>query len=314
MSAFSGLPAVPRHRPSAALLIALPLLAGLVGAILAMAFGQDAGHAPARASAPPAGRTVSAGDLRLVLPEGWTPASHAAGIPGFEGARTAFARTWNADVTIALLPAVNRSLLPRGPGGAKWSRPQVMRAGTLRAYHYFGDPSAKTVRDVIVVPTTLGVATIACSSPVIAPGECDPALRGLRLARGSFLPLSPDAAFLSRLPAVAASLDAERVRLRARLAGAALPGEALRAADGLAGAYAAAARALRPLAVPHGPAAATVWLLDTLRARYRALGHALPAGDSVAFAQSARAIDSVEGRLAARLQAWQRALAPRAGR
>ena len=55
--------------------------------------------------------------------------------------------------------------------------------------------------DIVVVPTTLGVATIACSSEVVAPDECAQALRGLRLADGSFLPLSAESAFLAGPPA-----------------------------------------------------------------------------------------------------------------
>jgi hypothetical protein len=257
--------------------------------------------------------TVAAGDLRLKLPEGWTLARKVHDVAGFEGARMAFAHSWNSDVTIALLPAVQRSLLPRGLGaghGLPSSRPLVVRAGGLRAYHYLSDTSVGGL-EVLVVPTTEGVATIACASLALAPGECDPALGGLRLARGSFLPLGADAAFLSRLPAVVATLDAQRVRLRTRLVDASRPRGAARAGARLAGAYADATGALRPLATPGGRAARTVRLLDDLRVRYGRLSRAVRTGDRSAFAATARAIGRDESWLATRLARWQRALAPR---
>jgi hypothetical protein len=314
MNALGHMPTTVRRRPPAsAVLVALPLLAAFLGAILALAFGDDAGPAPVRATPAPAGRTVAAGDLRLTLPEGWTPIRTIPAMPGFEGARATFARSWNADVAIALLPAVKPSLLPAQLDAAKSpasSRPRVAGAGTLRGYHYVRDPQGAGVLDVVAVPTTQGVATIVCRSTVVAPDECDLALRGLRLARGSFLPLSADAAFLSRLPAVAATLDAERVRLRERLARATLAEDPARTADRLAGAYAGARSALRPLAAPRSEAAGTVGLLETLRVHYVRLAGALRTGDRAAFAATVRAIDRDESRLAARLERWQRALAP----
>jgi hypothetical protein len=314
MSAFGRVTATAHRRPSStAVLVGLPLLAALLGALLAVAFGRDAGDGPGRASLAPAARILSAGDLRLTLPQGWTPLRSGPDVPGFEGTRRAFARSWNADVVIALLPAARPSLLPARLDTAKRrasARPRVVRAGAVRAYHYVRAPKGQRVLDVVVVPTTQGIATIACASAVVAPYECDLALRTLRLARGSFLALSTDAAFLARLPAAAATLDARRVRLRTRMARASLPEEAARAAAGLASAYAAAHRALRPLVAPHSEAAGTVRLLERLRVRYGVLAGALRAADRRAFAMTARTIASEESRFAARLGDWQRVLAP----
>jgi hypothetical protein len=309
MSAFGHVGETVHRRPSssAALLVGLPLLAALVGAILALVFQDDAGDAPRHATPPPAGRTVAAGDLRLTLPEGWAPVRTGPDIPGFEGARAAFARSGDADVVLALLPAARRSLLPPGLDTAKnrgSSRPRVARAGEIRAYHYVLASEGQRVLDVLVAPTTQGIATVACSSTVVAPGQCEVALRGLRLARGSFLPLSADAGFLARLPAVAAALDAQRVRLRTRLTRASLSEGAARTATRLAGAYAAAGRALRPLVVARSEAA-TVLLLDKLRVRYGRLAGALRAHDRAVFERRARAIGRAESALAAELSDWQ---------
>ena len=303
MSAFGHLTAAVHRRPrSSVLLVGAPVIGALLGAVLALAFAAGGGPRPSRAHPLPAGRAVAAGDLRFTLPRGWTPLRAGPDVPGFDGARKTFARSWNATVVVALLPAQSPSLLPRGlgrTGASRPARPRVVWAGALLGYHYVRAVKGQSVLDVVVVPTTQGVATIACAVTVVAPGECDRALRGLRLARGSFLTPGADAAFLSRLPALAATLDAQRMSLRARLAGTLVPEEAARAATRLAGAYATAAHALRPLSAGRAEEAATVGLLDGQRVRYGALAAALRSGDRRAFRATAHAIDRDEARLAA---------------
>jgi hypothetical protein len=305
---------VQRRHPASLALVGLPLLAALLGAVLALAFGKPATDKP-HAAAPvtaSAGAVVSTGALRVTLPEGWTPTRTGPKIPGFDGARAAFARSYDSDVTIALLPARSPSLLPpaldvaTNPASA---RPRIQRAGALSAYDYVRPAKDRRVLDVVVVPTTLGVATIACSSAVVAPDECAQALHGLRLAGGSFLPLSTESAFLAGLPDAVKTLGAQRLRLRTRLTRAGLVAGAARTAYRLAGTYGTADRALRPLAAPHSDARSTVILLRRLRSRYFTLAAAIRARDRGAFKAAARSIQTNEQRLAVRIEAWQRALA-----
>ena len=191
------------------------------------------------------------------------------------------------------------------------ARPRIQRAGALSAYDYVRPAKDQRVLDIVVVPTTLGVATIACSSAVVAPDECAQALHGLRLTGGSFLPLSAESAFLAGLPDAVKTLGAQRLRLRTRLTRAGLVGGAARTAYRLAGTYGTADRALRPLAAPHSDARSTVILLRRLRSRYFTLAAAIRARDRGAFKAAARSIETNEQRLAARIEAWQRALARR---
>jgi hypothetical protein len=289
------------HRPRPALM--LPLLAALVGAGFGWILRDDGARTPhATATQQPA---VAAGDLRLTLPDGWARARSGPVVPGLDPAKAAFVRGLSADVAIALLPPASPSLLP--PGLTARHAPIVHRAGAVRAYHYVNvlDSYPRRVTDVYVAPTTRGTATVACSTVVYTLGEdCDLVMSLLRLAHGSFLPIGPDAAFLERLPAVVAALRARRAPLRARLA--AKPSAT--AAAQLADAYAAAARALRPLVAPGTAAAATVGLLDRLRAAHAALTTALRADDRARFAAAADAIRTDEARLSRRLAAWQRVL------
>jgi hypothetical protein len=305
---------VQRRHPASLVLLGLPLAAALLGAVLALTFGTPAADKP-HAAAPSAASTgvvVSAGALRVTLPEGWTPTRTGPKIPGFDGAHPTFARSYDSDVAIALLPARSPSLLPpaldvaTNPAAA---RPRVQRSGAVSAYDYVRPAKDRRVLDIVVVPTTLGVATIACSSAVVAPDECAQALHGLRLAGGSFLPLSTESAFLAGLPDAVKTLGAQRLRLRTRLTRAGLVAGAARTAYRLAGTYGTADRALRPLAAPHSDARSTVILLRRLRSRYFTLAAAIRARDRGAFKAAARSIETNEQRLAARIEAWQRALA-----
>jgi hypothetical protein len=316
MSAFGQVAEPDRRRPFlTTVLVGLPFAGVLLGAVLALAFGGgDARTTPDPAAAAPVQAVVTVGDLRLTLPDGWTTSRKGPTVPGFEGARTSFLRSWNADVAAAMLPAQQPSLLPRRLDAATTSataptaKPRVARAGTVSGYEYVREAKGKRALDVVVVPTTQGIATIACESEVVAPGECSEALRGLRLTRGSILPLGPDSAFLARLPAVTSVLGAQRLRLRTRLTRAGLVAGAARTAYRLAGTYGAAARALRPLAAPHSEARSTFILLRRLRSRYFTLAAAIRSRSRPAFKAAARSIDTNEQRLAARIEAWQRAL------
>jgi hypothetical protein len=293
-------------------LLGLPLIAALLGAILGSAFGGDGSQRSAGVAHPrPAARVVAAGDLRFALPNRWTAAAAGPSAPGFGDARPLFVRSWNSRVAIALLPPASPSLLPpalaaaRRPGSPA---PIVVRAGRVQAYHYALVLTNQRLVDVYTVPTSRGTATIACSGVLYMPAECDLAVPALRLARGSFLPLGADSAFLEALPAVTARLNATRARLRERLARAALVEGAARTAGRLADAYAKAGRDLRPLVAPAGRAPATMRILARLRAGYDDLALALRHRDRAQFARASRAIRADESRLARSLAAWQRTI------
>ena len=310
MSAVAPTPAGIRRRSSVAVLVGLPLLAALLGAVLASALSDGPAAPPSRAAPKPPARIVAAGDLRFVLPGRWTVAAGGPRVPGFEGAHPLFVRSWNASVAIALLPPASPSLLPprlaaaRRPGGPL---PIVVHAGRVRAYHYALVLGNDRVVDVYTAPTSRGTATVACTGILYMPAECDLAVSALRLAHGSFLPLNADAAFLEALPAVMARLNDARARLRGQLAAATSVDAGARAAVLLAAAYARAGRDLRPL-VAAGEAAATTHALDRLRAAHADVAGALRRRDRTGFGRAARAVRADEARLDRALARWQRAL------
>lgn len=311
MNALAPLVARVQRRPSAALLIGVPLLAAVLGGVLAWALRGDSHPAPERRAAPVSARPLAAGDLRLALPEGWKEVGSGPTVAGFDPAHTTFVSSLSSEVAFALIPPESPTLLPAALASrqdAAALRPSVLRSGGVRAYHYVTAIGTNHVIDVFAVPTTRGTATVACSTSVYELGECQSVVASMRLARGSFLPLSADAAFLERLPAVVARLNAERSTLRARLTQAATADAGARVATRLAESYATAASALRPLLGREGDARATVRLLDRLRAEHLSLALALSTHDRVAFTRAAGTIASHEKRLARRLALWQRSL------
>jgi hypothetical protein len=311
MSAVAPRPAAVRRRSSVAVLVGLPLIAALLGAVLASALSDGRHDAPSRTAPKPAARVVATGDLRFVLPGRWTVAASGPRVPGFEAAHPLFVRSWNASVAIALMAPTSPSLLPpqlaaaRRPGGPL---PIVVHAGRVRAYHYALVLGNDRVVDVYTAPTTRGTATIACAGILYVPAECDLAVSALRLAHGSFLPLNADAAFLEALPAVMARLNLARARLRGRLAGATDVEAGARAAVLLAAAYARAGRDLRPLIPRGGRGHATTEAFGRLRTDYALLAGALRDQDRARFGRMARAIRADEARLARALAGWQRAI------
>ena len=304
MSAVAPSPAVSQRRASAAVLVGLPLIAALLGAVLGSAFGDDGARRVQSAPQPrPAPRVAASGDLRFVLPNRWTTAVSGPSVPGFGDARPLFARSWNSRVAIALLPPALAAA--RRPGAPA---PIVVQAGRVRAYHYALVLGGQRVVDVYTVPTSHGTATVACSGVLYMPAECDLAVPALRLARGSFLPLSADSAFLEALPTVMARLNVARARLRERLVRATLIEGGARTAGRLADAYARAGRELRPLVAPGGKATATTDALARLRTAYTGLALAVRHRDRGEFTRVSRSIRADESRLARALAGWQRAI------
>lgn len=309
MNALAPIVASVQRRPSRVVLIAVPLLAALLGAVLAWALTND--DQPSIESAGADQTLVASGDLRATLPDDFKPARTGPKVPGFPNPGTTYVSTLSTDVAITLLPPASASLLPAQLAqarGANAPGPRPQRIGSVQAYHYVVALNAQHTIDVFAVPTTSGTATVACVTNVYELGECQTVVGALRLARGAFLPLSANAAFLERLPQAVDQLNAQRTRLRTQLAAAQTPQGSANVANRLVAAYAQAGDALRPLLPPTGDARATVRLLDSLRAEHASLATALANRDRPEFTRLAATIRRHERALAQQLATWQRSL------
>jgi hypothetical protein len=277
-------------------LVVCAVIAGLVIG----GFAVGGGDPPTSRTATPARATVHDG-VRLQVPGGWARAD-VVKVPGFKrplglrnpdaGLRAVVERLPATSAT--LLPAAFLATLERAP-----EKPELVRLAAGRhawRYRFPGRDGSMTL--FYAAPTTSGIATVACTSPIDAniPPDCA-ALAAAVTVPGS-RPLAPSmsAGFLSRLPTVVSDLEAARAKGVDALAGAERArGQAL-AADELGRAHKAAATALAPLAsgndkVPRatvGALTATASALTTLAsaARSRLPGPYGDAGRAVTTADA----------------------------
>jgi hypothetical protein len=273
MSAFGQITGTVQGRhPASLVLFGLPLAGALLGAVLALAFGQPAADKP-HAAAPVGGlggAVVSAGALPRHAARRLDAGADGPKIPGFDGAHAAFARSYDSDVAIALLPARSAVAAAAGPRRGDHARGARGRASSGRGRSAptttCGRPRAGACSTSSSRRPPSGwrrSPARARSSPRrVRPGAARPAP-----GRRSFLPLSTESAFLAGLPGAVTTLGAQRLRLRTRLTRAGSVAGAARTAYRLAGTYGTAYRALRPLAAPHSEARSTVILLRRLRSR-----------------------------------------------
>ena len=237
---------------SRGLLVGLLALLVLAGAALAATVlggsGQDA--AP-----PPPPRAEAAGPLGLTVPGQWRRLPSPPRVPGLRLAdAVAVAPPGGTGAALVaggiepsgpvLLPAALLRRLADPP-----ANDDTVALGQLQAYRYAGlAPRGFDGRiTAYSVPTTAGVASVACVSPARAEeflAACERVASTLKLSRGEPVPLGPDRRYAARLDRTIGRLNRARAAGRARLQGARTPAGQARTAGGLAAAYREAATAL----------------------------------------------------------------------
>jgi hypothetical protein len=242
---------------------------------------------------------VPVGNIRVEVASDWTPATPAPG-PDAEGGR-AFAPAAGLPARALLVsgPAAEPSLIPAALRDAMPDTLPAARRTKLAgvaAWTYGPVRSEERVMQVTVVPTTVGVLAVVCSSPPetwsVALG-CASGVRGLSPVGGRTLEPSAEVAFRSRAGEVLRSLD--RVRVSGREALASGPRRA--AARRLAAAHGEAAAGLERTAV-RGVTGETVVALRGAAQAYAAFGLA---ESRRGFMRRRAAVQRAEDRLAGTL-------------
>jgi len=299
--------AAPRRIPraTAALLVTT---AGLAGLVLARAL--EAGERAPAVRAPAPAQTILHEGLRIQLPGGWTRAD-AAPIAGFRRPLELRNSRGRASALVERLPATSATLLPAALERAQPAarlRPEGVRLATgQRAWRYRLAGADGAATTVVAAPTTLGVSTVACTSPPGASGPdgCEALASGVTVPGSRPLEPGHSAAFLSRLPGAVSTLEAARRTGTQALSTATRPGAQAAAARGLAQAHAGAAATLAALAgagddvVP----AKTVVALSGTASAYTMLASAARAGSSQRYDGAAHAVLTADARLREALRA-----------
>ncbi len=300
----------PRRKPRGARRTAL-LLAAAVCGLAAGAFAV--GHAR-QSGARDRATTLAAGTaVELRAPASWTaqapgPAERVPGMTLHDGiAVTSPVQGAGVQAGIAdgsgptLLPASLRTKVTSGA-----LRPERVTLGRMQALRYRGlsvrglDPSLT----LFAVPTTAGVATVACTVPAASPAsvarDCDLVAASLQLRTGKPLSIDADPATARRLDQVVRALARDRAAPQRLLTQAGRAATQARAARSMAGVYGAASAATGRLRV--SPAIAPAVAAITTQAAaighaYTGLGRAAAGHDAAAYRRAAAQVSAGQARL-----------------
>ena len=286
-------------------LVAVLGLAAAVGGFLLGSGGNDADQA-----AEPFGNSASAGTLQLSFPAAWKRVSEQPQVPGVrfkEPIVLAAGKPQGARLVAGQVAATGPELLSAGlarrlPSGSPDAQP--VRLGGVQALRYRGlAPRGLTgALQLYAVPTTRGVATIACTGPAGTAGaafrrDCESVATTLRLMGAEPYPLGPRPEYARSLRRTLGALDRARRSGTARLAGADTPDAQAAAAAALAGSYRRASEAVAATKASPADAAANRSLaaaLERTGSAYAAAAEAARANDEAAYADAASAVSKAQ--------------------
>jgi serine/threonine protein kinase len=308
-------PAVERRRrgwPSLAkgALAVFALLFALAAALGGR--GSDPSGSSGETVAAPA-VAVTGPALSLRVPRGWSrlprppdlglPLSRASAAgPGGRGSGpvVAFGLMKGAAASnSALLPAPFLASIGAGPGTVPKRTAVRLPAENLQAWRYADLRPVGTARALAVyaVPTSGGVATVACAAP---PAQCDAIAGTLRLRRGTPFPVGPSDTYASALNGTIGDLqETSRSQEATLTASQTLAGQAA-AARALASAYEGAAAQLAALDLSPADIDANAQLVAALRGAaraYRRAAQAASGGDADAYRSASAAIPNARAQV-----------------
>ena len=289
---------------------ALAVAAVAAVAVLAIAAGLLIGNhdtqSPAAAPTAPALVSSAGNDvLDLSFPDTWRRASRPPAIEGLDLARPVAlsAGTGGGGVVAGRSAATGPTLLPAAFVKRLAGRPAADRVhlGALQALRYRGlrPGGAGPALTVFAVPTSRGVATVACLAPPASAAaaafqaDCQRVAASLKLSGPRAFGLGPQAAYARGADRALAALSAARLRDRRALAGARTQAGQGRLAAGLASAHGQALRALGGLGISPADADAHASLVAAIRrARdgYARMSRAARRHDAKGFAAGERAV------------------------
>jgi hypothetical protein len=294
---------------------AIALLAALGGAAAIGGFLIGGSGGGDEQAAEPFGNSASAGTVEVRFPASWQRVPEQPEVPGvrFKDAIVlAVSAPGGARLVAGQVAASGPELLSAGlkrrlPGPAPTG--ETVRLGDLQALRYSElQPRGLDGRlGLYAVPTTAGVATIACTGPAGAEGEafqrdCESIATTLQLQGAEAYPLGPQEAYARRLGRTLNQLDRAVGSGTAELRQAASQEEQAAAVAGLAGDYRRASETILAIEVSPRDAAANRSLASALEragSAYAAAAEAARANDADAYSaaqgrvrQSQRAVDA----------------------
>jgi serine/threonine protein kinase len=279
-------------------------IAALVAAVLGFLIssgggGSGEGGTPTKAS--------SSATLEALFPDSWSELGSPPEVPGMTlddpiavapkgggGTSVVFGVVKEEANNSTLLPAGFLTALGAGGKTPKRDAVELSRA-KLQAYRYekLQPKGSKSAVTVFAVPTSEGVATLACVDPG---ADCEGIANTLKLTSGSAFPVGPSKDYAAALSKELATLNKQVASGRSGLK-AKTPAAQAAAAHKLAAAYAAAAKGLQGLKLSPADKLSNLQLataLDQTGAAYRKLGSAASKGDRGGYGRAGNAVANGE--------------------
>ena len=262
--------------------------------------------------------TVTGPDMSLQVPRGWSrlrrapdlglPFSHPTAVgPSGRAAMLAFGLVKGGTASnSSLLPATFLGSTGQASGGVPPRKAVRLPAHNLQAWRYGHLTPLGADRELTIytVPTSAGVATVACAAPAtqgaaFAP-QCDAIAATLQLRSATPYPVGPSDAYASSLNGTIGNLQQTATPAEQTLVDSTtLAGQAA-AANSLAGAYEVAAAQLRALNLSPADRSANARLVSALRAAaraYRKAASAATSGNADAYRAASAAIPAAKARV-----------------
>jgi serine/threonine protein kinase len=317
----------PRSRRRALLTAAFAALAALVA--LAAAFGghgsdsSGSPHAAGGATAALPTASVSGRDVAVAVPRGWSRRSAPElGLGLSDPVAVAPRGSSSRVVEFGLMTgdkAANSTLLPAAFLGSIGQAQGTVPARTavrlptqrLEAWRYSKlRPAGDRQLTVYTVPTTAGVAAVACAAPpaqadAFAP-QCEAVAGTLQLRNARPYPVGPSTTYANALNAATSSLQQATTAEERNLQAAKTLAAQVAAARGLASQYGAVAAQLADLDLSPADRDANVQLVSALRRlgkAYRRMAKAATGGDAAKYRTTSAAIPGAKARVNAALAA-----------
>jgi serine/threonine protein kinase len=249
------------------------------GVVVAAVIGLVAGGGGGDKAPPPVNNTpavgATTGGLSLKVPAGWSAPAKPPAVPGLPDA-TSLAGPSGGTIEFGKADdsAANSALLAQDLIDANGSVPKrtaVDLGGGMQAYRY---PNVKLGGDrtatIFAVPTSAGVATLACipakgAEDAFAP-VCDAVATTFRSSDGKPFPVGPNKEYAQRLSSTLTKLGKQQGSAAAALKRAKTRGAQAGATGRLAAAYAGAAKSLDGLELSPADVLANTQLVRALKA------------------------------------------------
>ena len=225
---------------------------------------------------------VSASGISLKVPAGWSDGGELPEVPGFAAGAVAMGGDkggvvfGKADET-----AANSTLLADDVRAAAGTLPEKA-IGDIgdgnQAAHYTGLPIGRRQdRTFFAVPTTEGVATLACSADA---ATCETIASSMKITEGTAFPVGPSAEYAGSVEGILGKLEKAEKSAAGDLKQAGKRATQVAATRKLAAAYTGAAGSLGKLDVSPADALLNAQMVDSLRAAGAAYKKAAAEGNS----------------------------------